>query len=119
MVHEQRKRSKKVRTGDTVVVLAGDAKGQFGTVLACLDDKVVIQGLNLCKKHVKKSQQNPQGGTIEMERPIHVSNVRPCDNEGRPLKLKVRMNDQGERELYHLTDDQPVVWRSIKRSKKK
>ena len=119
MVNEQRTGSKKVRTGDKVLVTAGNSKGQSGVVLACMDDKVIVQGVQICKKHVKKSQQNPQGGTIEMERPIHVSNVCPCDEEGNALKLKVRTNDNGERELYYLKDSQPVVWRSMKRSKKK
>jgi len=119
MVHEQRKGSKKVRSGDKVVVISGNARGQVGTVLACMDDKVVVQGVNLCKKHVKRSQQFPQGGTIERERPIHVSNVCPCDEEGRPVKLKVRVSNEGDRELYYLSEGQQVAWRSIKRSKKK
>jgi large subunit ribosomal protein L24 len=81
-----------------------------------MDDKVIVQGINICKKHVKKSQQNPQGGTIEFERPLHVSNVCPCDDEEKPLKLKVRMDGEGKRELYYLKDNQPIVWRSVKRS---
>ena len=118
MLNVAKKGSKKVRTGDKIVVIAGNAKGQTGTVLACVGDKVLVQGLNLCKKHVKRSQQHPKGGVIEIERPIHVSNVRPCDDEGRPLKVKIQVNENGGRELYYMKDGQPVVWRSMKRSMK-
>lgn len=110
--------SKKIRKGDRVVVIAGNARGQTGTVEACSEDRVIIGGVNMHKRHIKRSQAHPQGGRIDVEGPIHVSNVRACNEEGKPLKLKVRTNDQGERELIYLKDGQPVVWRSMKRSKK-
>jgi len=113
----ERKGSKKVRTGDKVVVIAGNSKGQSGTVLACLDDRVVVQGINIVKKSVKRSQQHPQGGMIEVERSIHISNVCPCDESGVAVKVKIRVNDQGERELYYMRDGQPIVWRAIRTKK--
>lgn len=113
----ERKGSKKVRSGDKVVVIAGNAKGQFGTVLACMDDRVVVQGINIAKKSVKKSQQNPKGGVVEVERSIHVSNVCPCDESGAALKVKTRFNEQGEKELYYKKESQTMVWRSIKTKK--
>lgn len=113
----ERKGSKKVRTGDKVVVIAGNSKGQSGTVLACMDDRVVVQGINIAKKAVKRSQQHPQGGVVEIERSIHVSNVCPCDETGSALKVKVRVNDQGARELYYMKDGKAVVWRAIRTKK--
>ena len=107
--------SKKVRKGDHVVVIAGNARGQQGTVVACFGDRVVVGGVNMRKRHVKRSKAYPQGGRIDVESPIHVSNVRACDAEGHPLKLKVRISEQGERELVYLKDGKPVVWRSMKR----
>lgn len=118
MMNNEGTRSKKVRTGDNVVVIAGNAKGQQGTVIACFDDRVVVQGLNMCKKHVKKSKQHPQGGVVPVERSMHISNVRPCDEQGVPLKVKVRTSESGERELVYLKNGEPVVWRSMKQSKK-
>lgn len=109
--------SKKVRAGDKVVVIAGNSKGQTGTVIRCEDDKVLIQGINMCKKHVKRSQQNPKGGIVEMERPINVSNVSPCDDQGNALKLSVRFDDEGQKELVYERDGQIVTWRSMKLSK--
>jgi large subunit ribosomal protein L24 len=117
MIKECIKRTNKVRAGDKVIVIAGNCKGQVGTVISCMSDKVLIQGINLRKKHVKRSQQNPKGGVVEIERPIHVSNVCACDENGAPLKLKVRVDTKGEKELYYLKNGQPVIYRSMKRSK--
>ncbi len=86
-------------------------------MLACLNDKAIVQGINLCKKHVKRSQQNPKGGVVEMEKPIHISNLAPCDSEGSALKVHVRTNDAGEKELCYQKDGELVVWRSMKRQK--
>ncbi len=68
-----------VKKGDMVEIIAGDHKGASGRVLRVLPDKncVVVQGHNLAKKHVRPSRKNPQGGRINVERPIHISNVLP------------------------------------------
>ena len=110
--------SKKVRKGDRVVVIAGNSRGQQGTVLASNGDRVIIGGVNMRKRHVKKSKENPKGGRIDFEAPIHISNVRPCDEKGLPLKLKVRAAEKGVRELVYLKEGKPEVWRSVKRIKK-
>jgi large subunit ribosomal protein L24 len=108
------RRSKKVRSGDTVKVVAGNAKGQMGTVLSCTNNRVVIRGVNTCKKHVKRSEQHPQGGTIEVERSIHISNVCPCDAEGKLLKVKVQVDENGDKGLVYQTENGPSLWRSMK-----
>ncbi len=112
-------KTKKVRTGDRVVVIAGNSKGQHGIVKAYRDESVWIEGVNVRKKAVRPSQQNPKGGFVEIEAPIHISNVRPCDNEGRPLKVKIMLNEQGERELCAISKDgQKTHLRPIKRAVK-
>ena len=63
------KKSKKIRKGDQVVVIAGDDRGRTGIVLSCSGTKALVQGLNLLKKHVKPSQANQRGGIIEIEGP--------------------------------------------------
>ncbi|WP_372368567.1 50S ribosomal protein L24 [Candidatus Uabimicrobium sp. HlEnr_7] len=67
----------KIKQGDYVQVIAGKDVGKRGKVLRTFShkDKVVVEGLNYVHKHLKKSQQNPQGGRIEKEAAIHVSNV--------------------------------------------
>ncbi len=69
--------SKKIKKGEEVVVIAGDHKGKKGKVLQVLRDKnrVIVEGINLLKKHEKKTQDNPQGSIVEREFPIHYSNV--------------------------------------------
>lgn len=68
-----------VRKGDMVQIMAGDHKGSKGKVMKVVPERdcVYVEGLNLCYKHVRPSQRNPQGGRIRVERPIHISNVLP------------------------------------------
>lgn len=67
----------KIKKGDTVKVISGAAKGKTGLVTKVYPDteKVVVEGINMIKKHTKPSAVNPQGGIIEKEAPIHISNV--------------------------------------------
>ena len=110
--------SKRIRKGDKVIAIAGNDRGQIGTVLNVLGPKVVVQGLNVRKKHVKKSQANPQGGIIELEKPIHVSNVKLVGNDDKPVKLRVnvRHDDQKTRQLVYQSGGEEVVHRTIKKS---
>ena len=68
----------KVKVGDTVKVIAGKDKGKEGKVLYTLrkKDRVVVEGVNIVKKHMKPSRMNETGGILEVENPIHVSNVK-------------------------------------------
>ena len=67
-----------VKKGDTVQVITGNHRGAQGKILAVLPKKeqVLIEGVRLIKKHVRRSQDHPQGAIIEREGPIHVSNVK-------------------------------------------
>ncbi len=71
----------KIKTGDEVIILAGKDKGQKGKVLKIVKskDRVLVEGVNVIKKHVKPSAENPQGGIVEKEAPIHISNVALVD----------------------------------------
>jgi large subunit ribosomal protein L24 len=109
-------KSKKIRKGDKVVAIAGNDRGKTGTVLTCSGERVLVQGLNVRKKHVKPTQQNQSGGIIEMEKPIHVSNLKICATDETPVKLKVRTTKKGERELVYNDKDKVVVHRSLKKS---
>lgn len=72
----------KVKVGDKVKVLTGKDKGKEGTILVTLKtkDRVVVQGVNIVKKHIKPSRTNETGGIIETENPIHVSNVKVIES---------------------------------------
>jgi large subunit ribosomal protein L24 len=83
---------KRIRKGDQVVVIAGKNKGQKGEVLRVLADKVVVQNVNLVKRHTKPNPQaNQPGGIIEREAPMHASNVmlfNPATNKGERVGVK-------------------------------
>ncbi|MBS4175700.1 50S ribosomal protein L24 [Bacillus sp. FJAT-49736] len=70
-----------VKKGDKVMVITGKDKGKTGVILASFPkkDRVIVEGVNIIKKHSKPSQVNPQGGIISQEAPIHVSNVMLLD----------------------------------------
>ena len=70
-----------VKKGDQVTVIAGKEKGKSGKIIAVLTEKqrVVVEGLQMVKKHTRKSQQNPNGAIIEREGSIHISNVKKAE----------------------------------------
>ena len=73
---------KKLKTGDKVVVIAGKDRTKTGKITKVLkDDKVIVEGINIVKKHMKPNQQNDKGSIIEVEAPIHVSNVKLVKEE--------------------------------------
>ncbi len=71
----------KIRKNDNVMVISGNDRGKTGKVLKVFPKKlrVIVEGINVRKKHTKPSQNNPQGGIIEKESPIHISNVMLLD----------------------------------------
>ena len=80
----------KIRVGDTVVVIAGKDKGKTGEVLQVLakEERVIVEGVNMVTKHVKPSQADPEGGIVNKEALIHVSNVAFYDSKAKaPVKL--------------------------------
>ena len=79
----------KIKKDDKVIIIAGEHKGAEGKVFKVLRDKnkVLVEGVNLIKKHAKPSTQNPQGGIIEKEAPIHISNVSLATADGHKTKI--------------------------------
>lgn len=86
----------RIKTGDTVVVISGKDKGTEGVVKQALpkQDKVIVEGVNIVKKHERPTQANPNGGINEVEAPIHVSNVQLVDpKSGKPTRVSVEERD--------------------------
>jgi len=84
-----------IKSGDTVIVIAGADKGKTGRVLRVLTgkDRVVVEGINRVWKHVRPNQRNPQGGRIQKDAPVHLSNVMPLDptsSKGTRVKFEAR-----------------------------
>jgi large subunit ribosomal protein L24 len=85
-----------IRKGDRVRVIAGKDKGKEGKVLRSMPEKerVVVENVSMIKKHARPTQKNPQGGIIEMEGTIHVSNVMlMCPSCGQPTRVGRRRDD--------------------------
>lgn len=112
---QKESKSKKVRKGDRVIIIAGNYKGQTGTVLRHLGEKIVVQGINVKKKHVKPSQQNPKGNILTIEHPIHISNVQLCPQGETGVKVKVTTDQNGNRALSYMQNGQDVIYREIKK----
>jgi len=85
----------KMKLKDEVIVLAGKDKGKTGTVEKIFDSnkKILVKGVNLVKKAVRPSQENPAGGFLEVERPVHASNlalISPKTNKATRVRIEVR-----------------------------
>ena len=83
----------RIRKGDTVVVLSGKDKGKTGKVMRVLveDDRVVVEGVNVIKRHTRPTPRNPSGGILEREQPIYACKVMPLDpstNKGTRVRFK-------------------------------
>lgn len=78
----------KLKKGDKVVVIAGSNKGKEGIINKILDNKVIVEGINIVKKHLKPKNNNGNGEIVEREAPIHVSNVKIIENKKSKEKSK-------------------------------
>ena len=90
-----------IKKDDMIQVIAGDHKGTTGKVLRVLRDenKVIVQGINLAKKHVKPSRKSPSGGRINIEQPIHISNVLPVNPKtSRGSKVRYEIGKDGSKQ---------------------
>jgi len=85
----------KIKTVDNVKVITGNSKGSEGKVLKIVSEKnrLIVEGVNMVKKHMKPNAQNPQGGIIEKEAFIHVSNVSLLTPSGETTKVGYRMDE--------------------------
>ena len=92
-----------IKKGDQGPVLAGDSKGQQGKVLKVDVEKqrAIVEGVNICKKATKPYAQNPQGGIVEKEAGIHISNLQVVDpKSGKPTRIGRKENDKGKLVRY-------------------
>jgi len=108
---------RRLRQGDEVVVIAGNDRGKVGKVVKLEKQRVVVEGVNICKKHMKPTQENQKGQIIEIEKSVHISNVKPYA-DGKGVKLRAQFNEKGQKELYYLDGKKKVPFRSTKKSKK-
>ncbi len=100
----------KIKAGDDVIVLAGRDKGRRGQVARVVDDRVIVDGVNMVKKHVKGNPNaGDPGGIQEKETSIHISNVamfNPATKKGG--RVGVRVNSDGKKERFFKSDNSAV-----------
>jgi large subunit ribosomal protein L24 len=104
-MHKIRTMQKKlhIKKGDTVVVIAGNYNGREGKVLEVIraTERAIVEGVNMVKKHTKPNAAHPQGGIVEKEAPIHISNLLLKDPKtGKPTRIGRKLNDQGKLVRY-------------------
>ena len=90
----------KLKVGDKVEVISGSDKGKTGKIIKTLrsENKVIVEGVNIVKKHLKPKNNNGTGEIIEMEAPIHVSNVMLSDPKTKkPTKVKIEKDSKGKK----------------------
>ena len=88
-----------IKKGEMVYVNAGDSKGQQGKVLKVdvSKQRAIVEGVNICKKATKPNAKNPQGGIVEQEAPIHISNLQVIDaKSGKPTKVGRKVTAEGK-----------------------
>ncbi|MFQ5500698.1 MAG: 50S ribosomal protein L24 [Phycisphaerae bacterium] len=113
----------KVRKGDRVEVSTGDHKGEQGKVLRIdpRTSRVWIEGVNMVYRHLKPSRQNPQGGRIQKEAPVHVSNVLPIDpktGHGSRIHFEIERDQSGKMVSKRRTTRGGTVLDQVKRAAK-
>ena len=90
----------RIRQGDTVIVISGKDKGKTGKVKRVLqeDGRVVVEGVNLVKRHTKPTPRNPQGGIVEREQAIFASKVMPVDPKtGKGTRVRIKVLEGGKK----------------------
>ena len=89
---------RKLKTGDKVVVVSGSNKGKEGKITKILDSRVIVEGVNLVKKHLKPKNNNGNGEIVEVEAPIHSSNVMIIDPKTKkPTKVRIEEDNKGKK----------------------
>jgi len=90
----------KIKTGDTVRVIAGDHKGSEGKVVSVdrEKNKAIVEGVNMVSKHTKPSAKSPQGGIVKKEAPIHISNISLIDPKSKKT-TRVGMKVEGDKKV--------------------
>jgi len=100
-----------IKKGDSVIIITGEAKGQQGRVLNVLVKKrrAIVEGVNMVLKHTKPNAQNPQGGILKKEAPIHISNLLLVDpSSGEPTRIGRRLNENNKLVRYSKKSDEEI-----------
>ena len=110
--------SKWIRSGDLVTVIAGNDKGKQGRVLTRSKQRILVEGINIRKRHVKPRGENEPGKIVKSERSIHISNVKLAHEKEKNAKFKLQVNSKKEKEIISIVGGKESVHRNLKKSNK-
>ena len=108
---EEMQKKLHIKKGDAVFVIAGNYKGREGKVLEVIraTEKAIVEGVNMVKKHTKPNAAHPQGGIVEKEAPIHISNLMNKDPKtGKPTRIGRKLNDKGKLVRYSIKSGEEI-----------
>lgn len=99
-----------IKKGDTVMVITGESKGQQGRVLKLVpaSNRAIVEGVNLVSKHTKPNAENPKGGVLKQEAPIHLSNLKIVDGAGNATRIGKKM-DENEKSVRYSKKSGEVI----------
>ncbi|MFH1160548.1 MAG: 50S ribosomal protein L24 [bacterium] len=100
-----------IRKGDTVMIIAGDSRGQQGKVLVIEKDKgmAIVEGVNMVSKHTKPNAKNPQGGIVKKEAPVHISNLMVVDGTGKTTRIGRKPDAKNEKMIRYSKKSGEVI----------
>jgi large subunit ribosomal protein L24 len=100
-----------IKKGDTVMVIAGDSKGQQGRVLVVNreKEKVLVEGVNVVSKHSRPTNKSPKGGIIQKEAPIHISNLKVIDGSGKPTRVGRKIDEKTNKTVRYSKKSGEVI----------
>ena len=99
----------KIKKGDTVQIMSGNEAGKSGRIIKVFrtKNKIVVEGLNMVKKHARPTQENPQGGIMQKEAAIHISNVMFIA-DGKPTRIGYKTLEDGRKVRYAKTTGEVI-----------
>jgi len=100
-----------VKKGDNVMVIAGNYKGQSGRVLTIDKEKLraIVEGVNLISKHTRPNADNPKGGIIKQEAPVHISNLKVIDKSGKPTRTGRKKDEKTGKSVRYSKNSGEVI----------
>lgn len=100
-----------IKKGDTVMVITGESKGQQGRVLKLIVDsnRAIVEGVNMVSKHTKPNAENPKGGILKQESPIHLSNLKVIDGTGTPTRIGRKQDEKSNKSVRYSKKSGEVI----------
>jgi len=108
-------KSRWIKKDDRVLVISGNDRGKMGTVVAKKGERILVQGVNIRKRHMKSRDQKHRSEIVNIERPIHISNVVLCHADGRRLKVRSRVGEDGGKELFYFDKGKEISYRKFRK----